>query len=325
MKKILTLLLGLVLGLALIGCGSKTTETTTVSTTQTTTEATLDYSTPLKVIAPNGAPALSQIYAELDANYDVEVVNGADLLAAAFGSESHDFIYAPTNLGAKLYNSGIQYKLAAAVTFGNYYLVSSQENFTLASLEGQEIVVFGQNATSDIILRYILEQNNITATLTYVASAGDANAEFVLDSNKIILSAEPLLSVMGVQLAAQSRTFNTIDLQAEYMAITGEDSYPQAGVFVKADLDSEYVEAYLTILEASVNTVNNDIEQTITQATALGYTFPGPVLTTAIPRSNIGFVRATEIKSDLEDYFNIILEMNSALIGGQLPDDDFYF
>lgn len=324
MKKILTLLLSLVVVLGLVACND--TETTTVNTTEiTTTEAPLDYSTPLKVITPNGAPALSQLFVQENEHYDVEVVNGADPLAAAFGSGSHDFIFAPTNLGAKLYNSGIEYQLIAAITFGNYYLVSTEENFTLASLEGKEIVVFGQNATSDIVLKYVLQQNNINATLTYVASVGDANAEFVLDNSKVILSAEPLLSVLRVQMAAQSITFNTIDLQAEYMAITGDASYPQAGVFAKASLDPRYVDDYLTELETSVNTVNNDVNAAVAKAAELGYTFPGPVLTTAIPSSNIGFVRAADVRTDLESYFNIILGMNANLIGNQLPDDAFYF
>jgi len=174
MKKTLTLLLGFLISFALLGCGA-------------------NYDEPLKVIVPNGAPALAQIFMQENENYEVSVVNGAQPLVAAFGSGTHDFIFAPTNLGAKLYNSGLEYQFIAAVTFGNYYLVSMEDDFTLSSLEGKEIVVFGQNATSDIVLRYVLEENNITATLRYVPSVGDANAEFALDNDIIILSAEPML------------------------------------------------------------------------------------------------------------------------------------
>lgn len=302
MKKTLALLLGFIITLALIGCGA-------------------NYDEPLKVIVPNGAPALSQIFMQENENYAVSVVNGVDPLVAAFGSGTHDFIFAPTNLGAKLYNSGIEYKFIAAVTFGNYYLVSMEESFTLESLEGKEIVVFGQNATSDIVLRYVLEENEINVTYRYVDSVGTANAEFALDNDIIILSAEPMLSILGNTVSG----FNTIDLQAEYQDLTGEASYPQAGVFAKASLENTYVRDFLKALEDSIDEVNNDIEATVTMAAQLKYSFPESVLRASIPNSNIGFEKASDVREDLEAYFNIILDMNGALIGGKLPDDDFYF
>ena len=159
MRKILVFLLAILLTLGLVGCNSS--------------------SEPLTIMAPNGAPALSQLFLQDDSeNYSVDIVNGADPLVAAFGSGSHDFIFAPTNLGAKLYTSGIEYKFIAAITFGNYFLVSMEDNFTIESLEGKEIVVFGQNSTSDIIIKYILAENNITADIEYVDAVATANAEF---------------------------------------------------------------------------------------------------------------------------------------------------
>lgn len=302
MKKILVFLLAILLTLGLVGCNSN--------------------SEPLTIMAPNGAPALSQLFMQDDSeNYSVDIVNGADPLVAAFGSGSHDFIFAPTNLGAKLYTSGIEYKFIAAITFGNYYLVSMEDNFTIESLEGKDIVVFGQNATSDIIIRYILEENNINATITYVDAVDTANAEFIVDNTKIIMSAEPLLSILALNVP----DFNTIDLQAEYQEITGETSYPQAGVFVKTEITDRQIRNFLDDLENSVEKVNNDLDSTVAKAVELEYTFPEAVLRSAIPNSNIGFVTAEDIREDLEDYFNIILEMNGVLIGDQLPDDDFYF
>lgn len=301
MKKLLSIILATFISLSLFACNTN--------------------EEPLKIITPNGAPALSQIFVQDDAeNYAVDVVNGVDPLVAAFGSGSHDLIFAPTNLGAKLYNSGIEYKLIAAITFGNYYLVSMEDNFTIDSLEGKEIVVFGQNATSDIIIRYILEQNSINATLIYVDAVSTANAEFIADNSKIIMSAEPLLSVLALNVSE----FSTIDLQSEYSKITGDSSYPQAGVFAKSALTSRQIRNFLNDLEESVEKVNTDIDATVAKALELEYTFPEAVIRSAIPNSNIDFIKASDVREDLEDYFNIILSMNGVLIGNVLPDDDFY-
>jgi NitT/TauT family transport system substrate-binding protein len=196
-----------------------------------------------------------------------------------------------------------------------------EDNFTIESLDGKEIVVFGQNATSDIVLRYVLEENDINATFSYVGSVGEANAQFILDNDIIILSAEPLLSILANSVSG----FNTIDLQAEYQEITGEASYPQAGVFAKASLENRYVRDFLNALEDSVDSVNNDLDAAVAKAVELEYSFPESVLRAAIPNSNIGYESAADVREDLEAYFNIILDMNGALIGNQLPDDDFYF
>lgn len=300
MKKILTIIMIMIVSISITACNN---------------------SEPLTVMAPNGAPAFAQLFVQDDEeNYTVDIVNGVDPLVAAFGSGSHDFIFAPTNLGAKLYNSGIEYKFIAAITFGNYYLVSMEDNFTLESLEGKEIVVFGQNATSDIVLKYILEENDITATLTYVDSVATANAAFIADNTKIIMSAEPLLSVLAINVSG----FNTIDLQTKYQEITGESSYPQAGVFAKTSLSSRQIRNFLNDLEDSVEKVNTDLDSTVAKAAELEYTFPEAVIRSAIPNSNIDFIAASDVRNDLESYFSIILTMNGALIGDKLPDDDFY-
>ncbi len=323
MKKILTLLLLMMTVITLASCDNTSTDATTVATTVASTTVTTTASPePLTIIAPNGAPALSQLFVQDNDNYIVDVVNGEDPLIAALGSESHDFVFCATNTAAKLYKSGIDYQFLAAITFGNLFLVSMQESaFTLDSLDGKEIILFGQNASPDIILKYILQEAEVTATLTYVDSVASANAMFIADNTKIIMSAEPLLSILSLNV----RGYKILDLQQAYKDVTGEDSYPQAGVFGKTDLTNEQINQFLYDLEESVTKVNEDIDTTVAKALELEYPFPEAVLRASIPNSNIGFVPALEVKDDLESFFNIILGMNGTLIGGSLPDDGFYY
>jgi NitT/TauT family transport system substrate-binding protein len=276
----------------------------------------------LTIMVPAGAPALSQIYLQNDDDYLVDIVNGPDPLVAAFGSESHDFIFAPTNLGAKLYNNEIEYVFLAAVTFGNYFLATvSETSFNLASLEEKEIVCFGMNSTSDIILKYILDSNNINASITYVDSLEMANSSLIADNDKIILSAEPALSVLKTKISG----IKTIDLQAEYQTITGDNSYPQSGVFARKDLSDRVIDKFLDDLESSIGKVNLEVEQTADLAVDLEMGFTKEVLIAAIPNSHIDYRDANDIKMDLENYFNIIYDINPVLIGGKLPDDNFYY
>lgn len=277
----------------------------------------------LSVMVPSGSPALAALWIKNDTDaYAVDIVNGADSLVAAFGAGSHDVIFAPTNLGAKLIASGLDYVFAATVVWGNYYVVSSgQADFSLASLSGKTITVFGQNQTSDIILRYLLDSLDIDVTIVYVDSVATAAALFQNDPTSIVLTAEPTLSVLQSSVA----NLQVIDLQSEYALLTGADSYPQAGVFVKSALDHEQVDRFLIDLAESVEQVNEDPTESGEVAYALGYGFSAEILALAVPTSHLAFVTALASKEALEAYFTLILAMNPSLIGGSLPSEAFYY
>lgn len=287
----------------------------------------------LKVMAPLGSPALAQTYMESTLpnlgehiTYEVEIVSGTDPLVAAFGSGSHDIIYAPTNLGAKLISTGLEYQFAGTVVWGNlYFATGTDDSFSLSDLDGKDILVFGQNATPDIIVQTILaEQTYTTApTITYVDSAGTALATLVADPTKIVLLAEPVLSVAA--LPSKVANLKSINLQTAWENMTGDTSYPQAGIFVKKGLDNVAVDAYLASVETSINEALSNPAAVAQMAVDLDYGFPLPVLTSAIPRSNLVFKNAADSRIALETYFGYIINFNAVLIGGSLPGDDFYY
>ena len=45
----------------------------------------------------------------------------------------------------------------------------------------------------------------------------------------------------------------------------------------------------------------------------------------AIPRSNLKFVRAREIKGQIKDYLNVFYQMNPDIVGGKIPDEEFIY
>jgi NitT/TauT family transport system substrate-binding protein len=276
----------------------------------------------IKVLTPSGAPALAQIFLQENQDrYLTDIVNGPDALVAGFGAANYDFIIAPINLGAKLYNNNIDYQLIAGVTFGNFYLATVTDwEFNLEFLEGKEVICFGQNAVSDIVLQYVLLESGIDVDITYVDSLTSANAMLLADNSKIILSAEPALSVLKNNIVG----LKTIDIQEEYLSITENDYFPQAAVFAKKSLSSRLVSSFLKDLEISIVKVNDDLEATAALATELEYGFLESVLISAIPKSNIDFVLAKDMKEDVISFLDIIMDLNPALIGNKLPDEDFY-
>ncbi|QVK21008.1 hypothetical protein KHQ82_01350 [Mycoplasmatota bacterium] len=288
----------------------------------------------IKVMAPIGSPALAQTFIQYEmtslgknSSYAVETVIGVDPLVAAFTSGSHDIIFAPTNLAAKLYNMGNEYVFTGTVVWGNLYLVtSSEEEFSIENLDGKEIVVFGHNATPDVIIQSVLNNYEFDnqPTIKYVQSAADAQTELVLDSSKIVLLAEPVVSATKMKV----NNIKTIDLQDEWKKMTNSSSYPQAGVFVKKELiekRKDVVDNYMKLIKISATQANVSTKTMAEYAVELGYGFPQPVLENTIEASHIEYVSAMDSKDSLEFYFNKIMDLNSKLLGDRLPDDDFYY
>ncbi len=260
----------------------------------------------------------AQLYMQNDESYDVTIVEGADPLVAAFGSSAYDVIFAPTNLGAKLYDSKPDYQLIASISWGSYYLVS-ESLFTLADLNDKEVVSFGQNQTPDAILKYILDGNNLEVSFDYKDSLSSVVSSFILDSSKIYLVSEPSLSVLD-----QTHALTIIDLQDEYEMLTGFESFPQASVFAFKDLSDRQIDKIKEDLEVSIENLNNVKDQTANLAIELGINMEKSIMINAIPRFHIKYVDALDAKDDIVAYLELLQDFNPNFIGEQLPDQSFY-
>ena len=275
----------------------------------------------VRILVPQGSPAMTIL--GLDQHtYAVDIVNGPDPLVAAFSSGSHDAIIAPTNLGLKLFQSKDLYPCAAIVVWGNYHLVSSRfDIFDMDDLKNQEIIVFGQNQTSDIILKHVLESYEITANITYVDSVANASALYVNNPNQIVMVAEPSLSKLKVLVPETKH----IDLQIIYQSLHQDQSYPQAALFVHRDLSIDKIKKLLDDLETSINEVNEEKEDLIMYGVSLNIVDQKDILKNAISSSHLYLTLVEDAKNEIDKYLDIILRMNPALIGGSIPDETFYW
>jgi NitT/TauT family transport system substrate-binding protein len=101
---------------------------------------------------------------------------------------------------------------------------------------------------------------------------------------------------------------------------------PQAGLAVT----ESYLEAHGDILPAlqtalveATASVNADPARAASDAAAsLG--MPWPILEKAIPHSNLVAIPASQARPSLDSMFSTLAEFDPAIIGGSLPDAEFY-
>ena len=271
----------------------------------------------IQMIVPAGLPQLAQLYMQASDDYDITIVEGADPLVAAFGSASYDVIIAPTNLGAKLYDSKPDYQLVASITWGSYYLVSKT---SIDEMDQLDIVAFGKNQIPDAIMQYVLEGLEFDFEISYLDSLSSVVSEFVLDGSKVYLMSEPQLSVV----ASSNTSLDIFDLQAAYETLTGYEDFPQASVFVHHTLSDQAVEDIKADFENSIHLLNEDQEASAQLAIELGVSIDKEVIIASIPRSNIEFKDSLDAKGDIIFFLGLLKGFNPNFVGEDLPDDNFY-
>ncbi|MCF7932799.1 MAG: hypothetical protein K9K93_06485 [Acholeplasmataceae bacterium] len=281
-----------------------------------------EQSSKITMIVPYGSTQLAQIHMEANQDrYDVDIVMGADALMSAFASKSHDVIFAPTQLGAIFYDDPSDYHLVATIVWGNLYLISIDTVLTsFVDLDGLSVTLFSEHQTPDIIVRHLMEETGITIDLSYVDSVSSAIALLKTDPTRIVLAAEPVLSV----LHQSEPSLQMIDLQVIYQVVTGKNFYPQASVFLRPGLSKEMKQMVMDDLENSIEKTNTDLGNSAQLAIDLGFTISHESLVQAIPRSHLMFMDAISAKADIIAYFEMLLRHQPNMLADGLPDDSFY-
>ena len=116
-------------------------------------EATPASSLELEVAVPSGAPAIA-FYKHLnDAKLDI---NAAETVVAYLSSNSSkDVVVAPTNAGIAAINKGVNFKLAATITFGNFFLMATGNDDDGVLNEGDKVLAFQENGVPGKIFTYV--------------------------------------------------------------------------------------------------------------------------------------------------------------------------
>ncbi len=346
MKKLL--LVTMLSTLALVSCAKEepveTTETpvaedTTAETTEPATEdTTTENTTPtdIKMIMPYGTPALSAVQLlteqptfEGNVNISYETIEATDVLTSTLINGDADIAIVPTNLAATLNSKGLDYKLMGSSVWGTFYIASSEGITTIDDLKGKTITTFGQNLTPDAVLKYVLDGNGINyesdLTLNYLGGAPEVATSFIAGESNTVLATQPVLT--GMLLKRQDASA-VIDLQDEWLSLTGFNSYPQASLIISNELiesNPAFVEDFIAQYDASIDWVNANPKVAGDYYETLNLGLTSAVLEKAIPECSLDFIDTATAHDNIASYLDILFSFNPKLVGESEPDESMYY
>ncbi|WP_255568850.1 ABC transporter substrate-binding protein [Comamonas sp. NLF-1-9] len=289
---------------------------------------------PLMRIADSGALA--------DFAEQVEFVawKSPDQLRAIAIGQTADFIAAPSNVAANLYNRGVPLKLLDISTWGLLWMVSREDGLrTLADFRGKEVVMPFRGDMPDIVFQLLAERQGLRVgsdiKLRYVASPMDAMQLLITRRADHALLAEPAVS-MGLQKSHSFPVkviapdlYRSVDLQQEWGRVFQRPPrIPQAGIAAlksvqeDAALLARFEQAHAQAMLWCKEHPRECGEMSARHVSLL--TPEGVADAIAATRSTMQVVPARQARADLEFFYQHLFDRQPGLVGGKMPAADFY-
>lgn len=264
--------------------------------------------------------------------YEFRMAVGADELLPLMAKGELDMALIPANVAAVLYHKTEGGVCVVDInTLGVLYLVTGDEAVAgPADLKGRTICLTGKGATPEASLRYVLDRSGLGEgdyVLEYRSEPTEVAALLAEDPSRVGLLPQPFATAALMQ---NGDLRIAIDMNAQWEQLQGgEGGGMVTGVTV---VRREFLEEHEDVVEdfleehgSSVAAVNGDPEKGAALAVRAGIVAKEAIAAEAIPRCNLVCVTGEEMKAALSAYLEALAGFDAGLIGGALPEEDFYY
>lgn len=263
-----------------------------------------------------------------EGKYQFKMETQPDQILAGLVSGDLDVALIPANMASVAYNKT---KHGVSVidinTLGVLYIVSGDETIkNMKDLSGKTVLSTGQGASPEYVLNYLLSSNNVTdCNVQFMSEATEIAAKLKEDSSLVALLPQPFVTAACAQNPDLKVAFSLNDAWNEVSA----DSKLLTGVtVVRNDYLKNHTDQVATFLKehaSSTEKANADVAETAKLVAEYGIIEKAPVAEKALPNCSIVCLTGNDMKSALSGYLNVLYQANPKSVGGNLPENDFYF
>ncbi len=271
---------------------------------------------------------MSEVESGAKNGYSFEMQSQPDVIMSELVSGKLDIALLPANVAAVAYNKTKHGVSAIDInTLGVLYCVTGDENIkSVKDLAGKTVLSTGQGASPEYVLNYLLEKNGVTdCDVQFKSEATEIAALLKQDPTKIAILPQPFVTVATAQNDQLKVAFSLTD---EWKSVS-PDSKLLTGVTVVRNEVLENraaeVDQFIADHQASTEKANVDIDATAELVAKYGIIAKAPVAKKALPNCNIVAIAGDEMKTDLAGYLQVLFDANPKSVGGNMPDDDFYY
>lgn len=254
-------------------------------------------------------------------------------LVAGLTTGTLDIATMASNAAASLYNKTEgDIQILALGTLGVLHILESGGSTSInsvADLKGKTIYSAGQGANPEYILRYILSENGIDpdndVELVF-AEASEITQKLLTGEAEVAMLPVPAATAAILQSDGQIRA--ALDVTEEWDALdTGSQLIMTAVVartaFIEENPDA--VAAFLEEYAASIDFVNNNVEEAAELIAGLGITPSAAIAQQAIPQCHLTYIAGADMEPAIAGYYTILYNADPTSVGGAVPDSGIYY
>ena len=263
-------------------------------------------------------------------DYEFTMAGAADEISGKLATGDLDMALIPANLAAVLYNNTQgKIQMTAINTLGVLYVVEAGDSIqSIEDLKGKTVLSTGKGTTPEYGLNFVLSKNGIDPakdlTIEFKSEATEAAAALADGSATIAVLPQPFVTTAMMN---NDKLRLALSLTDEWAKVEPESAMITGVAVVNAEFaqqNPEAVQNFLSEYQASTEYVNANPQEASVWIEEADIA-PAAVAEKAIPQCNIVCITGTEMKEKAEVYLNALYEQNPKAVGGQLPDEAFYF
>ena len=278
----------------------------------------------------------------LDDAENQKTANAIDFQMAASANEltplllqgELDILAVPANLGSVLYNKtqgGV--KMLAVSTLGVLYMVEKGgETVTdIQSLAGKTIYATGKGATPEYALTYLLARNGLElgkdVNVEWKSEPTEIVAQMAAQDSAVAMLPQPFVVVAMGQVEGLRVALDLTEEWDKTQPENGSSLVTGVTVCRKEVLEQNPEAAELFVKEhgESAEWVNANVTDAAELVAAAGIIEKAPIAAKAIPYCSIVCIDGEDMKTRLSGYLEALFELDPSSVGGQVPDDGFYY
>lgn len=297
-------------------------------------------STPKKTInvgVPKAPPALP-ILRMIDSNalgdeYNVElkIWTSPEILIGMVQSKEADFFAYPLTVVSKLYNKGMDVKLTNVNTWGVASFVSSDTSVKdWKDLKGKTIYLALKSSPPDVFTKFFLDKNGLKEKedyeIIYVSNKQELANLLITEKAKYATIIEPEVTAVKMK---NNKIKTIISFEKEWQKLKNDNNahIPTAGFGIIGETekrDVELVKKFEIEYEKALKWVvkNPKLAGQLAEE-KLGLN--AKIVENAIPNMGLKYMNAKDSKKILDEYYKILKDYDPKTIGGNIPDENFYF
>ncbi len=336
MKQIRYFAMGILL-LSLVACSS---EPNTNSGNIKNTDKNIVFAVPF---APVSYPVLKMLedktFGEGSKKLELIIWNTPDQLKALIAGHQADFFAVPSNVAAIFYNKGLNVKLLNISIWRAMWLVSRNNNKkTLSDFKGETIAMPFKGDMPHIVFMELAKKQGLDPekdfNLEYVPSPMDAAQKMIMRRVDNALLIDPAVSTViekarkGLISVIAPDIYRSVDIQNEWGRIfKTKNEIPIAGMIAGGNIlkDTTLIKKFIVEYKKATQWCMAHPKKTAEIVVKYIPQLNKKGVEEAMRNVSLHADNVVEAEQALEAFYKVLYESKPALIGGKMPDNEFYF